>query len=89
MTVIEKKHIQSAKLKPSKDIDTKRILIEAEGDFITRDLVNTPTNDMGPDALEKAFCDLAQKHNAKTNIIKGEALLDQNFPMIHAAWPSI
>ena len=37
-----------------------------------------------PDALEKAFCDLAQKHNAKTNIIKGEALLDQNFPMIHA-----
>jgi leucyl aminopeptidase len=39
---------------------------------------------MGPDALEKAFCDLAQKHNAKTNIIKGEALLDQNFPMIHA-----
>ena len=80
----KKKHIQSAKLKPSKDIDTKRILIEAEGDFITRDLVNTPTNDMGPDALEKAFCDLAQKHNAKTNIIKGEALLDQNFPMIHA-----
>ena len=59
-------------------------MIEAEGDFLTRDLVNTPTNDMGPDALEKAFCDLAKKHNATTNIIRGDNLLNQNFPMIHA-----
>jgi len=80
----KKKPIQSAKLKASKGINTKRILIEAEGDFLTRDLVNTPTNDMGPDALEKAFCDLAKKHNANTNIIKGDNLLSQNFPMIHA-----
>ena len=78
------KPMQSAKLKASKGINTKRILIEAEGDFLTRDLVNTPTNDMGPDALEKAFCDLAKKHNANTNIIKGDNLLNQNFPMIHA-----
>ena len=54
------------------------ILIEVEGDFLTRDLVNTPTNDMGPDALEKAFCDLAKKHNATTNIIRGDNLLNQN-----------
>ena len=80
----KKNPIQSAKLKASKGINTKRILIEAEGDFLTRDLVNTPTNDMGPDALEKAFCDLAKKHNANTNIIKGDNLLNQNFPMIHA-----
>ena len=80
----KKNPIQSAKLKASKGINTKRILIEAEGDFLTRDLVNTPTNDMGPDALEKAFCDLAKKHNATTNIIRGDNLLNQNFPMIHA-----
>ena len=78
------KPMQSAKLKASKGINTKRILIEAEGDFLTSDLVNTPTNDMGPDALEKAFCDLAKKHNATTNIIRGDNLLKQNFPMIHA-----
>ena len=78
------KPMQSAKLKASKGINTKRILIEVEGDFLTRDLVNTPTNDMGPDALEKAFCDLAKKHNATTNIIRGDNLLNQNFPMIHA-----
>ncbi|MDA9895940.1 leucyl aminopeptidase family protein [Amylibacter sp.] len=80
----KKKPMQSAKLKASKGINTKRILIEAEGDFLTRDLVNTPANDMGPDALEKAFCDLAKKHNATTNIIRGDNLLKQNFPMIHA-----
>ena len=80
----KKKSILSAKLKASKEINTTRILIEAEGDFITRDLVNTPTNDMGPDALEKAFCNLALKHNAYTQVIKGDDLLKQNFPMIHA-----
>ena len=80
----KKKSVLSAKLKASKEINTMRILIEAEGDFITRDLVNTPTNDMGPDALEKAFCNLALKHNAYTQVIKGDDLLKQNFPMIHA-----
>ena len=80
----KKKSVLSAKLKASKEINTTRILIEAEGDFITRDLVNTPTNDMGPDALEKAFCNLALKHNAYTQVIKGGNLLKQNFPMIHA-----
>ena len=80
----KKKSLLSAKLKASKEINTTRILIEAEGDFITRDLVNTPTNDMGPDALEKAFCNLALKHNAYTQVIKGDDLLKQNFPMIHA-----
>ena len=80
----KKKSVLSAKLKASKEINTSRILIEAEGDFITRDLVNTPTNDMGPDALEKAFCNLALKHNAYTQVIKGDDLLKQNFPMIHA-----
>ena len=80
----KKKSVLSAKLKASKEINTTRILIEAEGDFITRDLVNTPTNDMGPDALEKAFCNLALKHNAYAQVIKGDDLLKQNFPMIHA-----
>ena len=80
----KKKSVLSAKLKASKEINTTRILIEAEGDFITRDLVNTPTNDMGPDAIEKAFCNLALKHNAYTQVIKGDDLLKQNFPMIHA-----
>jgi leucyl aminopeptidase len=52
--------------------------------FMTRDLINTPTNDMGPDALERAVRLLAAKHQAEVSVIKGDALLECNFPMIHA-----
>ncbi len=65
-------------------VDADRLETIAAGDFLTRDLINTPTSDMGPDALEKAFCDLGKRFNAKCSVIRGDALLKQNFPMIHA-----
>ncbi len=55
-----------------------------EGVFLTRDLVNTPANDMGPDELEQAARDLAERHEADFTTIQGEALLEANFPLIHA-----
>jgi leucyl aminopeptidase len=60
---------------------TRRV---ADGVFLARDLVNTPTNDMGPDALEAAVRALAARHKAKVEVVKGDALLEKNFPMIHA-----
>jgi len=56
----------------------------ADGVFLTRDLVNTPTSDMGPDELEAAVRALASLHGAEVSVIKGDDLLKQNFPMIHA-----
>jgi len=56
----------------------------AAGVFLTRDLVNTPTNDMSPNELEKAVRDLASAHSAKITVITGDELLAKNFPMIHA-----
>jgi leucyl aminopeptidase len=56
----------------------------AEAVFLTRDLVNTPTNDMGPDRLEQAARALAGKHKAKISVTSGDDLLAANFPMIHA-----
>jgi leucyl aminopeptidase len=56
----------------------------AVGVFLARDLVNTPTNDMGPDALEEAVRTLARKHKATLKVVKGDDLLAGNFPMIHA-----
>ena len=56
----------------------------ADAVTLARDLINTPTNDMGPDALEQAARDLAAKHSAKVSTVEGDALLQQNFPMIHA-----
>ena len=73
-----------AKLKQSKTVDTKRVEILTAGEFLTRDLINTPASDMGPDALEKAFRKLGKDHAAKVTVIKGDALLKKNFPMIHA-----
>ena len=49
-----------------------------------RDLVNTPPNDMGPDALEAAAIALGGAHGAEIEVIKGDALLTQNYPLIHA-----
>jgi leucyl aminopeptidase len=39
---------------------------------------------MGPDALEAAVRALAARHKAKVEVVKGDALLEKNFPMIHA-----
>lgn len=56
----------------------------ANGVFLTRDLINIPANDMGPDALEQAVSALAKTHQANLTVTKGDALLAQNFPLIHA-----
>lgn len=49
-----------------------------------RDLVNTPANDMGPEALAEAATALAARHGATCRTIVGDALLSENFPLIHA-----
>ena len=49
-----------------------------------RDLINTPTQDMGPQQLEDIARGIAQAHGAQVDVITGEALLEKNFPAIHA-----
>ena len=65
-------------------VDAARVEIIANAVALARDLINTPANDMGPDALEAAALALARAHNANMSVIAGDALLDQNFPLIHA-----
>ncbi|OSQ51050.1 leucyl aminopeptidase family protein [Marivita geojedonensis] len=65
-------------------VDAARVSVLAEAEFLTRDLINTPASDMGPEELETAARALADKHKAKITVITGEALLKNNFPMIHA-----
>lgn len=64
--------------------DAARLLAMAEGEFLTRDLINTPAADMGPDELEAAFLALATRFGAASRVVTGDDLLRQNFPMIHA-----
>jgi leucyl aminopeptidase len=56
----------------------------AEGIFLARDLINTPTEDMGPADLAGAAETLARRHGASYRAIVGDDLLEQNYPMIHA-----
>ena len=65
-------------------VDRPRVERIAAGVFLARDLVNTPTNDMGPDALEAAVRELAARHGAEVSSTVGDTLLDDGFPMIHA-----
>ncbi len=73
-----------AHLKAPKGIDAPRLIAMAEGEFLTRDLINTPAADMGPAELEAAFLTLAERFGATHRVIRGDDLLAQNFPMIHA-----
>jgi leucyl aminopeptidase len=52
--------------------------------WLARDLVNTPTNDLGPEALHAAAEDVARAHGAKFAAIVGDRLLSENYPLIHA-----
>ena len=72
------------RLKAPVGVDAARLLVIAQGEFLTRDLINTPASDMGPEELEAAFCALAKQHGAQVTITRGDDLLAQNFPMIHA-----
>ena len=75
--------IDRAKLVAPENVDAKRVTILAEAEFLTRDLINTPASDMGPEELESAARALADTHKAKITVTTGDALLADNFPMIH------
>jgi leucyl aminopeptidase len=56
----------------------------AEATALARDLIDTPAADMGPSELGAAVVAQGRLFGAKVNTIVGEALIDENFPLIHA-----
>ncbi|MFN3936357.1 MAG: leucyl aminopeptidase family protein [Gemmobacter sp.] len=73
-----------ARLKPPEGCDAAGLERIAAAEALTRDLINTPAADMGPEELEAAAFGLAQAHGATAEAVRGEDLLARNFPMIHA-----
>lgn len=65
-------------------VDAADLTRVADGVALARDLVNTPSNDMGPQELEDAARALAKRHGATANCVVGDDLLKDNFPLIHA-----
>jgi leucyl aminopeptidase len=52
--------------------------------YRVRTLINTPTEDMGPEELAADVRDLAAKHGASYREWVGDELITANFPTIHA-----
>lgn len=52
--------------------------------WFARDLINTPANDMGPEALHAAAEAAARADGAEIEVSVGDALLKDGYPMIHA-----
>jgi leucyl aminopeptidase len=67
---------------PAAELAALAPLIEATARV--RDLVNTPTEDMGPEQLADAVKQVAKAHKAKIRDWVGDELLKANFPTIHA-----
>jgi leucyl aminopeptidase len=72
------------RLVPSEGIDATDIMRMADAAALARDLINTPSNDMGPEELAQAAQALATRFGASFSCITGDELLRQNFPLIHA-----
>jgi leucyl aminopeptidase len=72
------------KLVPPDGIDAADVLRIAEAAALARDLINTPSNDMGPAELELAGRGIAERFGANFNCIVGDELVRENFPLIHA-----
>jgi leucyl aminopeptidase len=64
-------------------VDGEDITRIAEGVTLARDLINTPSNDMGPNELEAAARALAKQHGAAVQVISGDKLA-KDFPLVHA-----
>lgn len=62
----------------------KEILPLAQAIFLTRNLINTPTNDLGPKEMSEILASIAKAHGAQMQQWVGEELLRDNFPAIHA-----
>ncbi|MGB3612414.1 MAG: leucyl aminopeptidase family protein [Elainellaceae cyanobacterium] len=64
--------------------DRDYIKATAEAIALVRDLINTPAGDMGPNQLEERARAVADSCGAEFTAIRGDDLLTQNYPMIHA-----
>src|SRR5689334_569850 len=71
------------RLIPPDGVDAAELSRMADAAFLARDLINTPSNDMGPAELEAVARDVAKRFGAKFSCIEGHEL-KQNFPLIHA-----
>ncbi len=60
------------------------VLIRTNAIFLVRDLINMPANDLNPQTLADIAEKVASTHHAEFKQWVGDALIEENFPGIHA-----
>ena len=78
-----KSEAREARLVVPEGVDGEDLSRIVEGVTLARDLINTPSNDMGPAELEATARALAEQHGATIAVTSGEELAGK-FPLIHA-----
>lgn len=73
-----------ATLQPPENADAEYVKATTEATYLVRDLITTPSNNMGPDQLEETARNLADNYDAKVSVIAGGELVIENYPMIYA-----
>jgi leucyl aminopeptidase len=88
-------HYEFSRYKKSTQGEARKLLVknfsgiadaiaQTEAIALVRDLVTTPSSDLGPAELAVAAREIAERFNCTYSEIIGDALLAQNFPAVHA-----
>jgi leucyl aminopeptidase len=72
------------KLALPEGVDRKAVVAKAQAIWFARELINLPANDLGPAGLAAALESVGKAFKAQVNVVHGDALLDHNFPLVHA-----
>ncbi|HEY5106283.1 MAG TPA: leucyl aminopeptidase family protein [Caulobacteraceae bacterium] len=65
-------------------VDISRVRSLAHACALTRDMINTPANDMGPLQVETVAREIAQLHGAQITVTTGNSLIEAGYPAVHA-----
>ncbi len=74
----------AARLVAPDGVDLDELHAVSHACALARDMVNTPANDMGPRQMETIAREVAEAFGAGISVVTGDALLDENYPAVHA-----
>lgn len=73
-----------ARLAVGPDVDVQALLRIASACALAREMVDTPAADLGPLQIETIAREIAESAGAVLTVTTGDALLDDNYPAVHA-----
>jgi leucyl aminopeptidase len=79
-----KRDAAAARLAAPAGVDLAELRAVSHACALARDMINTPASDMGPRQMETIAREVAEAFGAQIAVVTGDALLDENYPAVHA-----